>query len=152
MHQPESWSSQHRTLSFSERLIAYSSTESGTFEVWLQPFPAGSGVKHRITQNGRAMPVWSSDGGELFYRPSPPGTAGALFSIELTTEPRFAFTTARSVPAGDFVAEGGSRDYDITPDGQALLVVVHANEDAASLQINVVLNWFEELKARVPLP
>ena len=115
-------------------------------------FPAGSGVKHRITQNGRAMPVWSPDGGELFYRPSPPGTAGALFSIELTTEPRFAFTTARSAPAGDFVAEGGSRDYDITPDGQALLVVVHANEDAALPQINVVLNSFEELKDLVPVP
>ena len=133
--------------------LAYSSTETGTFEVWLQPFPAGSGVKHRITQNGRAMALWSPDGGELFYRPSPPGAAGfSLFSIELTTEPRFAFTTERSVPAGDFVVEGGSRYYDITPDGQALLVVVRANEDAAYAQLNVVLNWFEELEARVPVP
>ena len=132
--------------------IAYASTESGAFEVWLQPFPAGSGVKHRITQNGRAMALWSPDGGELFYRPSPPGTAGSLFSIELTIEPRFAFTTERLVPAVDFVVEGGSRDYDITSDGQAFLVVVQADEDAASPQINIVLNWFEELKSRVPLP
>ena len=132
--------------------IAYSSTETGTFEVWVQPFPAGSGVKHRITQNGRAMPLWSADGGELFYRPSPPGAAGfSLLSIEVTTEPRFAFTTERAVRAGNFVVEGGSRDYDITPDGQAFLVVVRANEDAAPPQVNVVLNWHQELLERVPV-
>ena len=131
--------------------IAYSSTESGAFEVWLQPFPAGSGVKHRLTQNGRAMPLWSSDGGELFYRPSPPGPTPELLSIELSTEPRFAFTTERSVPAGDFVVEGGSRDYDITPDEQVLLVVVRTAE-GASRQINVVLNWHQELLERVPIP
>ena len=120
--------------------------------MWVQPFPAGSGVKHRITQNGRAMPLWSPDGGELFYRPSPPGAAGfSLLSIEVTTEPRFAFTTERAVPAGNFVVEGGSRDYDITPDGQAFLVVVRANEDAAPPQINVVLNWHQELLERVPV-
>ena len=96
------------------------------------------------------MPLWSPDGGELFYRRSPSGRGGSLFSIELTTEPRFAFTTERSVPVGDIVVEGGSRDYDITPDGQAFLVVVRANQDTASPQINVVLNWFQELTERVP--
>ena len=132
-------------------------------DLWV--FDVESAARLRLTNEADVRaPIWTPDGeriifswdkeppGALFYRPSPPGTAGALFSIELTTEPRFAFTTARSVPAGDFVAEGGSRDYDITPVGQALLVVVHANEDAALPQINVVLNSFEELKDLVPVP
>jgi hypothetical protein len=47
----------------------------------------------------------------------------------------------------------GSRDYDITPDGERILMIVPADEpglENARPQIHVVLNWFEELKARVP--
>ena len=43
------------------------------------------------------------------------------------------------------------RDYDITPDGQ-FLMVFPANEAGGRQQINIVLNWFEELKERVPIP
>ena len=47
----------------------------------------------------------------------------------------------------------GSRDYDITPDGERILMIVPADEpelEHVRPQIHVVLNWFEELKARVP--
>ena len=47
------------------------------------------------------------------------------------------------------------RNYDITPDGKQFLVVVPASstqsEPRQTQQINVVLNWFEELKQRVPV-
>jgi len=47
------------------------------------------------------------------------------------------------------------RNYDVTPDGRQLLVVVSATPRQAesartAQQINVVFNWFEELKARAP--
>ena len=48
----------------------------------------------------------------------------------------------------------GLRNYDITPDGKRFLVVLPAKNDAtkaATAQINVVVNWFEELKQRVPM-
>ena len=44
---------------------------------------------------------------------------------------------------------GGSRRYDVSPDGQRFLVIKAGADEA---QIHVVLNWFEELKARVPVP
>jgi hypothetical protein len=48
----------------------------------------------------------------------------------------------------------GLRNYDITPDGKRFLIVLPAQNDAtkgATAQINVVVNWFEELKQRVPM-
>ncbi len=40
-----------------------------------------------------------------------------------------------------------------SPDGQWFLMIQEGGEDsAAQQQINVVLNWFEELKQRVPVP
>ena len=50
--------------------------------------------------------------------------------------------------------QGGSRDYDITPDGERILLIVPADEPEVEdrpPEIHVVLNWFEELKARVPV-
>jgi hypothetical protein len=50
---------------------------------------------------------------------------------------------------------GNPRNYDITPDGKQFLVVLPASQTGTNqqqaLQINVVLNWLEELKQRVPV-
>ncbi len=43
---------------------------------------------------------------------------------------------------------GKTSNYDVTPDGQRFLMVEEAEEGQG--QINVVLNWFEELKRLVP--
>ncbi len=48
----------------------------------------------------------------------------------------------------DFTVVPSYRDYDITPDGEKLLVVMSAER----AQVNVVLSWPEELKERVPVP
>jgi len=43
-----------------------------------------------------------------------------------------------------------SFNYDVTLDGQRFLMVKDSHQDVASNRIVVVLNWFEELKRRVP--
>jgi hypothetical protein len=44
-----------------------------------------------------------------------------------------------------------SPNYDVSPDGQRFLMLKPPESaEAAPTQINVVLNWFEELKRRVP--
>ena len=40
--------------------------------------------------------------------------------------------------------------YDVSPDGQRFLMVKATEQASAATQINVVLNWFEELKQKVP--
>ncbi len=103
--------------------------------------------------------MWSPDGRELFYRPGVPRGSTAtrtLRSVDIVTEPAFAFSNEQTLPVEGFIVVGSYRDYDMSPDGERLLMVFPADRpesgEPARLQINVVLNWFEELKARVPVP
>jgi hypothetical protein len=78
--------------------------------------------------------------------------------IDIATEPAFSFGTEQALGIRGFLAAfGPTRPYDITPDGQRFLMVFPADlEDSvteiAAERINIVLNWFEELKERVPVP
>ena len=76
-------------------------------------------------------------------------------AVSVTTRPTFTFGNPVPVPR-PFAAGRPEfeRNYDITLDGKRFLGVVAAGQTAsgapAAPQIQVVLNWFEELKARVP--
>ena len=76
-------------------------------------------------------------------------------AVSVTTRPTFTFGNPVPVPR-PFVERGPGfeRNNDITLDGKRFLGVVAAGQTAsgapAAPQIQVVLNWFEELKARVP--
>jgi len=102
------------------------------------------------------MPLWSPDGSELFYRPSPNPAVPVLNVVGIGTEPAFSFTSERQLPVQGFVTVANRRDYDIEPDGERFVMVFPADldnlEEAARPQINIVQNWFEELKERVPVP
>lgn len=69
------------------------------------------------------------------------------------TQPTVSFGNPRPVSIGTYVSRGVfEREYDITPDGKRFIgVVVPAGQSgsAGTPQINVVVNWFEELKRRV---
>jgi len=134
------------------RWLAYMSMESGTPQVFVQPFPK-TGAKHRVTQQGGGHPLWSPDGKELFY-----SNSGQLMGIDIATEPAFAFGNEQALGMRGFLnPERVTRPYDITPDGQRFLMVFPAAQadsvaEPSGEQINIVLNWFEELKERVPVP
>ncbi len=100
--------------------------------------------------------MWSPEGSELFYRPNAGSGVRILRSVDIVTEPAFAFSNEQTLPVEGFNVIGYYRDYDISPDGERLLMVFPADRpdsgEPARLQINIVLNWFEELKERVPVP
>lgn len=133
------------------RWLAYPSSESGRYEVYVQPFPA-TGAKYQITKGGSIPnhhPIWSPDGKELFYV-----SAGRLFSVAIQTQPSFRFANPVPLPITGFQrAMADIRNYDITPDGKRFIVVFPPGENPAEpnrpVQIQVVLNWFEELKRRM---
>ena len=140
--------------------LAYQSNgrEGSGSELYMQPFPA-TGTEVRLTQEGGSTPMWSRDGRELFYRRfvsmSPFEGAQSQFfaAVEMTLDGTPEWSNERVLPIEDFlVFPGGSRDYDITPDGEQFLMVFPAEDEPARPQINTVLNWFEELKERVPVP
>ncbi len=112
----------------------------------MQPFP-GPGGKRQISTEGGQEPVWAGNGRELFYR-----NGDRMMAVEITTEPTFSASTPRLLFEGSFLRSAGfPAFYDVTPDGQRFVMLQQVGPDSGATQINVVLNWFEELKQRVPV-
>ena len=113
-------------------------------EVYVQPYP-GPGGKRQISTDGGTEPVWNPNGRELFYR-----NGDKMMAVDVTTEPSFNAGTPRLLFEGRYGRDSFDRTYyDVTPDGQRF-VMVKAGETLAPAQINITLNWFEELKRLVP--
>jgi eukaryotic-like serine/threonine-protein kinase len=132
--------------------VAYARTERGVTTIYVQPFPA-TGTRYQVFAKGSDNshhPHWSPDGKELFYDPR----ITVFESVSVTTQPAFAFGKAVAVPRLFQGSPVSSRTpYDITPDGRflGLITAGHMEYVRGSVdQIQVVLNWFEDLKARVP--
>lgn len=89
--------------------LAYTSNDSGVFEVYVDTLPTPRSVPWRVTTSGGSLPKWSHDGRELFFE-----SRGSLYAVA---------TTAQGGPAGVprrlFAFEGA--DYDVHPDGRILV-------------------------------
>jgi Tol biopolymer transport system component len=116
----------------------------GAQSMVVEPFPV-TGTKRPMGIS--IHPVWSHDGKEIMSQP--PGGGWAVQAI--TMKPNFAFGPVKPFSRGGAVTEGpaGRRNQDIMADGRFLGVVNGGQTTAGFPQIQVVLNWFEELKAKV---
>jgi Tol biopolymer transport system component/predicted Ser/Thr protein kinase len=128
------------------RWLTYTSDESGRYEIYVQPYP-GPGGKWQISTEGGTEPVWNPNGRELFYR-----SGDKMMAVEISTQPGFAAGKPRMLFEGRYeLASVQVSNYDVSPDGQRFLMIKSSDSTAsAPTQINVVLNWFEELKQKVP--
>jgi len=127
--------------------LAYASDESGRPEVYVQPYP-GPGGKWQISTEGGDQPAWNRNGRELFYHSN-----DKMMVVGITMQPSFSVGKPKMLFAGEYVLPGfpsSYENYDISPDGQRFLMVKDSEQAAEVTQINVVLNWFEELKQKVP--
>jgi serine/threonine protein kinase len=125
------------------RWIAYTSNESGRLEVYVRPYP-GPGGKWQISTEGGAEPVWNPKGRELFYR-----SGQKMMAVNYTEQPEFSADKPRMLFEGPYMPSPRSlADYDVSPDGQRFLMLKNAEQRPG--EINVVLNWTEELKQKVP--
>jgi serine/threonine-protein kinase len=139
--------------------IAYQADPTGTIQIYVQPFPP-TGAMIQITTDksiNNIFPLWSPDGKQLFYGQVGGVAAGVtlrIMAVDVQTEPRFVFGKATPLPIYGFVPSP-KRNFDISPDGKQFLVPLPPEQlqpgDRASVEINTVLNWFEELKQRVPI-
>ncbi|MCH8268007.1 MAG: PD40 domain-containing protein [Acidobacteria bacterium] len=129
------------------RWLAYASDESGQSEVYVRSFPGLEG-KWRISTEGGGGPYWNPNGRELFYR-----SGNKMMAVDVTTQPTFTPGRPTMVFEGQYNPDptGQRPNYDVSPDGQRFLMMKRAEQQTDALtQINVVLNWFEELKQKVP--
>jgi Tol biopolymer transport system component len=129
------------------RWLAYVSDESGRYEVYVQPYP-GPGGKWQISTEGGTEPTWNPNGRELFYR-----SGNKMMAVDVTMQPNFSASKPKMLFEGqDLPAPVTYPNYDVGPDGQRFLMLKPTKQaQAAPTQINVVLNWFEELKQKVPV-
>ena len=126
------------------RWIAYTSNESGAWQVYVQSFPA-SGGKWQVSMNGGAQPQWRRDGRELFYL-SPDRK---MMAVEVSGKgPTFGAGAPRElfVLRIQTIGVPGIRNfYTATKDGQRFLVNALVGDPTAS-PTTVVLNWTADLK------
>ena len=129
------------------RWIAYIPDESGRPEIYVQPYP-GPGGKWQISTEGGSEPAWNRNGRELFYR-----TGNKMMAVEVTTQPTFSAGKPKLLFEGQYLSvQTGLTNtaYDVSPDGQRFLMVKEIGRTVSTTQINVVQNWFEELKQKAP--
>jgi serine/threonine-protein kinase len=133
----------HPQVSPDGQWLAYVAWESRP-QVFIRPLAGGA--TRQITPDGGGQPRWSRDGTELFYR-----RLGAMMRVPIRTTPELQIGRAEKLFDEDFVSSGfGPPDYDVTADGQRFLFVKRAEAERTRVPIHVVVNWFDELRKRVP--
>ena len=125
--------------------LVYVSDESGRFEVYVQPYP-GPGGKWQVSTDGGTEPVWNRNGRELFYR-----QGDKMMAVDVTTQSGFSAGKPKMLFEGAYqLTPVTFPNYDVSPDGQRFLMLKPSEQEQAPTRIDVVLNWFEELKQKVP--
>ena len=132
------------------RWLAYASNESGTYEVYVRPFP-GPGGKWQISTGAGLSPKWSRNGKELFYR-----TADSKITVVTYTASGDSFHADKPQlwSPGQFTDLGqGNYNFDLHPDGKrfAVLKASGTEQSAAVNRVNFIFNFFDEISRKVPL-
>ena len=136
------------------RWLAYESNESGQPQIYVRPFPNVDTGKWQISTASGTKPLWARSGRELFFLDA----SDRLTVVPVQTSPAFSAGNPAKLFDTAYFAGGGlsGRTYDVSPDGKRFLMIKDARDadprsTTAPASIVVVLNWLEELKARLPL-
>ncbi len=134
------------------KFLAYVSDETGRPEVYVQQYSAtagagSAGARRQVSTEGGAAPIWSRVGGELFFR-----AGDQIIGVRIAVEPTFMVGRPRVLFQGPSTPPTHQvRNYDLLPSGD--FVVLRGQDDSAPVSsLNVTLNWFTELRRRVPVP
>jgi Tol biopolymer transport system component len=119
------------------RAIAYTSSSSGAYHIYIQPVPANGRLYQVSRQGGSEEPRWSEDGSKVYYRSN-----SRIMMADVTTEPEITIGEPEVFYAGTFENLGG-RSYAVHPDGERALVIHSEN---LSPSIRVVTNWFAKVE------
>jgi len=120
------------------RWIAYQSNETGRYEVYVQPFP-GPGGKWQVSSDGGTRPKWLRNGRELLFR-----SGNRMMAAPIQPGVTFATGAPRVLFEGQYAPP-----YDVTADGAFLMVRDEQLADPTHLRL--VLNWFDDVKRRLPV-
>jgi Tol biopolymer transport system component len=123
------------------RWLAFTSDRSGRDEVWVKAYP-GDDPPVLVSIGGGKEPVWSRNGRELFYR-----NRNRMLSVPIATGPTLRAGKPRVLFEGQYSYGyfDWALNYDVAPDGRFVMV-----KEGPVPKLQVIVNWFEELKRLVP--
>jgi Tol biopolymer transport system component len=128
-------------LSPNGRWLAYTTTESGTSQVVVQPFPDPSGGKWQVSGTGGSNPIWRRDGRELFYVNS----TRDLVSVEVKAESAFAIGKSTTLFRTTIALGTPGFPYDATADGTRFVFAIPSGNTTPP--ITTILNWSSLMKS-----
>jgi eukaryotic-like serine/threonine-protein kinase len=132
------------------RYLAYQSDESGQVQVYVRAFPDVRSGPWQISTAGGTRPAWGRNGRELFFLDG----SGALTAVPVQTSgPTFIGGTPAKLFDTKYLEPNPARHYDVAPDSRRFLMIkddVNSSANATAPSMVVVLNYFEELKRKVP--
>jgi serine/threonine-protein kinase len=133
-------------LSPDGKWLAYVSEESGSAEVYVQPYPALNARVPVSTAGGRE-PVWSRDGRKLFFRSDENVMEAGVTSISPLefAAPKVLFRDGFTRTQG-----GGHTHFDVGSDDRFLMIENPHKATSGRQEIHIVLNWAHELQRLVP--
>jgi eukaryotic-like serine/threonine-protein kinase len=151
----ENWDERQPEISPNGKWLVYSSNESGRYEVYARPSPDVDKNRWQVSAGGGSCPLWAPTGRELFYL----NYDNSVIATAVETEPKFSLGTPKTLFRSATSGIGGAnigQPWDISPDGRRFLMIKPippasgAAAAIASQKINIVINWLEELRQRVP--
>jgi hypothetical protein len=92
-----------------------------------------------VSIDGGTAPLWSRDGREIFC-----ARGDTLFAVPVSAGAAFKSGAVRTLFSGPYSFDDVYRNYDVAPDGQHF-VMPRSRVDSAPRQVELVLNWFDEL-------
>jgi len=132
-------------LSPDGKWLAYASDESGSYQVFVRPYPDVNSGRWQVSAGGGTEPQWSHDGRELFYRD---GTGGFIVA-QVLPGPVFTLgSQTRLFATAAYADDYTNRVYAVLPGDTTFLFVrpVQAQGSAAPSSLVLVENWFQDLE------
>jgi serine/threonine-protein kinase len=128
-------------LSPDGRWLAYSSDESGTFEVYVRPFPETAGAKWQVSTAGGAQPTWSSTGRELLYI----NGKNEMVSAQIPPGATFSVGAQRVMfSVQQFAAVGAVPAFWLAPDDRRFMMLREGEAGQAG-ELVVAENWVQQV-------
>ena len=122
------------------RWLAYGSDESGASQIYVRPFP-GPDRRWLVSTQGGRQPRWNPNGKEVFYR-----DGNKMMAVDVSTRPDMVLSPPRLLFDQRYAFGVGvtTPNYDVLDER-----FVMVKSESGSGRLNIVLNWFDELKVRV---
>jgi Tol biopolymer transport system component len=128
------------------RYLAYSSNETGRFEVYVHELDGSR--RFTVSTDGGSEPIWSGDGTELFYRRALESGTTQVLAVPIRAAPTFQAGEAQLLFDGAYdMSGGGDQHYAASPDGNSFIM---QERGRGREEFHVVVNWLAELERLVP--